>query len=459
MSKKMIKKALMMVLVSLLLCVTSCDSSLKTPTGLKIEDNKVYWDNANDKLTYRLELTNISTTTSLKRIVTYGADLNTLNIPEGDYVVKIQIINKDKTSEFSESVNYHQVDLLAVNKIEGKDMISEKYIKWIGRTYYDENTASNVIYHSASGFEVYFKGTTATATITATNFADSTHQAYVEVVVDDNWESSKTIIFNAKTKKVVLAENMDDNEHKINFYKRTESIDSHLSLVNLETDGKFIEKVVNKDRFIEVIAASSSTGYGNLGSSAVAKETRNSDALKAYAFLTAQSLNSDLSIYSASGWGMAFSRWTSPQTLNMFDAYKKVDMFSSVDWDMSKRSPDVIVVNLGTNDWSYIAIKPDQVEKDKAMNTFINRYVEFVEYLRSVYPNSKIIILYGLMLESSMYEPTETIFETVSSKVNDVYLLKALGDGAGCNSHPSAGSHIRIAEALTDKIKEITGWN
>lgn len=450
-------KKIGLFILGILLVLCGCTSSLvpNPPEGFEIRDDLLFWINNESALIYRIELINCDTETILRKIVSLGDNLNELNIPEGDYMIKLQAIRNKKESIFTESIFYHQKDVLAVSKINGQMLINDVYIKWMGRTHYEEEKDVNLIFHSASGFEVHFIGSSINAILTATNTLSVAHRPYLVIVVDGDFENAQTICLSKALTNMTLVEGLDYGEHKLTVYKRSEAIDSHVGLKEIETDGKFIDRIIWQDRRIEFIAASSSTGYGNL--SKEPKTTSNSDALKAFAFLTSKALNAEISIYAASGWGMKFSRWTKPMSLNMFDAYKKVEMFSSVDWDPLKYIPDVIVVNFGTNDWSYIALADNEIEKEARLQAFKDQYVNFIHYLRSLYQNVEIIILYGIMNEQSIYDATTDIYNRLVSD-NKVHLLKASGDGGGSNSHPSLNSHTVIAETVINKIKEITNW-
>ena len=455
----MFKKLLILLIIPLALFVLNgCTPPTKpdTPTNFRIVDGVIFWDLNENANTYRIELRNIETGAVLRRIVETGTDLNTLNIPEGDYMIKLQALNRGAESDFTEELPYHQEDLFKVTEISGSMMINGNYVKWMGRTLYNEQKDENIVFHSAGGFEVFFKGTTVTAVISATKTETIGYRPYIVIVIDDNSEEAQTVCLTQPVNNLTLAENLENKEHKLTVYKRSESIDSHIGLKQLATDGKFLAKVEYKERKIEVIAASSSTGYGNLSTDP--KSTANSDALKAYAFLTAQALNADLSIYSASGWGLKFSRWTNPVTASMAEAYRKVDFFSNVDWDPKNFVPDVIIVNLGTNDWSYISYNHTQAEQKALMEEFKTGYVEFVQYLRMLYPDAYILILYGLMQESNIYQATEEIYDALKTDAK-VDILKVLGDGKGSNSHPSVSSHAQIANAVTAKIREMTNWD
>lgn len=442
---------------------------LEVPADFKIEGTILSFKEVEGASKYRIEITEVNTTNVIKRIITNNVDLNTLNIPEGDYMIKIQACNDNLTitSEFSSELSYKQADLYAVNDIKGLDLISDQFVKWMGRYSFNETTLKNTLYYSASGFSVRVKKLDEPLSVyvklDATNSNVNDKRPYLVAVLDDDFENVITYPISSPSVELEIvggdALQINDEEiHTVSLYKRTESIDSHISIEEIRTTGKFIEGVTYKDRKIEVIAASSSTGYGNLGNSTQTKNTSNSDALKAFAFLSAQELNSEINIVSASGWGIYASRWTSPNTLNMRDKYKYVDVFSSEVWDTTKYIPDVIVTNFGTNDLSYINIASTPKEKEERISNFKSYYVNFLIELNHTYPNAQLIILYGLMQESGIYEYTEEIYEEAVKTIPNLKIIKILGDAAGCNSHPSAASHKAIAKTLSDFIKETMNW-
>ena len=65
------------------------------------------------------------------------------------------------------------------------------------------------------------------------------------------------------------------------------------------------------------------------------------------------------------------------------------DTLSAVAWDHAKWHPDVVVMNLGTNDFASGVV--DSAE-------FVNVAVDFVQRIRSYHPEAKIVLLDGPML-------------------------------------------------------------
>ena len=428
---------------------------LDAPTGLLIEDGYIFFDvmGATDEYIIKFE----NSENLIEEEIGISATIAELLIPEGHYQVSIKAKGdgvKFLDSKYSTPIEYTKEKTYM--ELKEKELINAGYIKWMGRTFYNEEKKVNEVYHSASGFELFFKGQEVIATITATNFSNANMRPCIVIVIDDDFNNAKTLFLDKASQDVVLINgNSDKNEHKIDLYKRSESIDSHIAISSIKTDGIFISKIVNKNLKIEFIAASSSTGYGNLGSpSSSGKTTENSDALQGFAFLTAKALDADINIFSASGWGCAFSKWTTPNSLNVADEYKYVDFNSKNQWIHGLFVPDVVVVNLGTNDWSYINAATTNDERDARMTAFQKKYVAFLQDLHGYYPDAQIIVLYGLMNESSIYEITESIVNVAKITIPNLASIKINGDARGYNSHPSVTSHKEIANTLTEFIKE-----
>lgn len=429
---------------------------LDAPTGLAIEDGYIFFDIMGATNDYVIKFD--SGAAQIERSVTPGATVAELLIPEGTYQVSIMAKGDGVNfldSDYSSPIEF--VKEKTYMELKEKDLINGGYIKWMGRTHYNEEKKVNEVYHSASGFELFFKGSEVVATITATNSSNKSMRPCIVIVIDDDFTNATTLFLDQPTQEITLVSgNTDTNEHKIDLYKRSESIDSHIAIESIKTDGVFLQKIENKKLKLEFIAASSSTGYGNLGNpSSGGKTTENSDCLQGFAFLTAQALDADVNIFSASGWGCAFSKWTSPNTLNVADAYKYVDFNSSIPWIHGYYVPDVVVVNLGTNDWSYINAATNDTERDARMTQFQNKYVRFLQDLHDYYPEAQIIVLYGLMNESSIYDITEQIVKTAKIAIPNLAVIKINGDAGGYNSHPSVKSHKEIANKLTAFIESL----
>ena len=140
---------------------------------------------------------------------------------------------------------------------------------------------------------------------------------------------------------------------------------STVGIKEIRCVGSAIKPTEKKDMLIEFIGDSITCGYGIDDPD---KDhhfvTATEDVTKAYAYLTAKTLDADYSMLSFSGYGI-ISGYTdndnkvSAQTVPQFYtklgySWGKNGDFSpqESEWEFSGRQPDLVVVNLGTNDES-----------------------------------------------------------------------------------------------------------
>ena len=460
------KKVIFIIMMLLsVFCLSACGSSTPAPTNFKIENGVASWDAVNGATKYRLEFTGASTQ---KRVVNEtSVELDSLSLPFGTYTVNVRAITDKGEGELTtDNLTYECVDdSEKISSLAGNAMTDGRFVKWTGRTEYNTQKEAMTVFHSASGLEVKFNGTDVEVVIESSKYGvtNSKYHPYVSVVLDNQYSN-----YNYKQHRIRLTEQEttvklsdyfnvaeDGQTHTFTLLKSTESTDSHIYVKSVSTNGYFIEGVEYKERKIEVIAASSSTGYGNIPEGDE-KTSSNSDALQAFAFLSAQDLNAEINIYSASGWGCTDSKWNPGKSV--YASYKKVDFSSSNDWNFASYSPDVIVIKLGTNDWSWINEAKTPTEKERRMQQFFDDYVEFLTFLDNIYQDTTIIVFYGLMNESDMFGITNEIYNEAKKVIPDLEIIQVEGDGAGIASHPSAQSHREVANNLVAKIKAVKGW-
>ena len=445
---------------------TTEQQKLATPTNFTISEKGIAtWDAVEGATQYRLNFVNNETNVSMKRVSSENSiDINSLDLPEATYNIFIQAIGNNSESDYTAVPVVYEVLPQAVKQVlEGEELIDGLYVKWLGRNEYNANKQINMMYHSASSFEFKAVGSEVTVELYATRTDVETALPYIVIMVDDNYDARLRMPLTQEMNTINIGEVMaekgvtinDDLVHTFSIYKSTESTDSHIGLKKITTNGELYQEVVYKERLIEFIAASSSTGYGNLVLGGT-KTSSNSDCMSAFSYLTARALNADIHIYSASGWAVKQSAWHSAEQ-NLYNAYKKIDFNSSKAWDFTKYTPDCIVINLGTNDLSYLQTLSGTLY-DQKVAEFKQQYVDFLNFLYQTYPNVKIVMLYGLMVETDIYTYTEEIYETAKATIPTLSIIKFVGDKKGAGSHPSLECHAQIAEALTAKIRQEMGW-
>lgn len=346
--------------------------------------------------------------------------------------------------------------------------LTEENVKLLGRTYFDGEKLFCAL--SGSGAEFTFNGTKCSVVVTGDSNAMSPtaadNQARVAIyvngerVVDDMVDNIQETydVFESDTPETAV----------ISIVKLSESPMSTIGIKEIRATGSKIAPTPNKDLFIEFIGDSITCGYGiDDPDKDHHFSTKTEDVTKAYAYRTAEKLNADYSMVSFSGYGIV-SGYTNDkkveaQTVPQF--YTKLGYSwaangsfvpANVDWDFSKRQPDLIVVNLGTNDDSYT--KNDSERKQE----YCDGYVEFLKKIRENNPDAKILCTLGIMgdnlfeqvqLAVNVYTE-ETGDENVSAMKFDVQLPD---DGYSADWHPSVTTHEKASDKLAAEIKTLLG--
>lgn len=175
--------------------------------------------------------------------------------------------------------------------------------------------------------------------------------------------------------------------------------------------------------------------------------TEEEDVSKAYAYKTAEKLGAEKTIVCFSGNGV-LSRWIpaeenqplTEQILPEIFPYEEVKRCIASTKQKGECDPDYIVINLGTNDASYTRRIPEREE------AFAEKYRAFVKRLQEAFPDSPLLLLYGVM-EQTLMERVKEVAE--QCKVEFLALpLQAPEDGMGAAEHPSERTQEKMAERL-----------
>lgn len=348
---------------------------------------------------------------------------------------------------------------------------AESSVKVIGRTYF--NTAKERwIANTASGIEFTFNGSKGSITILGDFLATGSqpnNQARFAVYVNDKLfvddmmdEASKTIEFY----------NGDVAPVKVKVLKLSESASATIGIGDITvTSVNDICPTAKKQHTIEFIGDSITCGYG-IDDEVKEHSFKNSteDGTKTYAIKTANALDADYSIVSVSGVGV-ISNYTSAGVKNadnvMPKYYDKVAYSWSsfgdwsspakMDWDFEKFQPEAIVVNLGTNDSSYVAGNAARQQE------FVEGYVDFLKKIRSNNAASTIFCTLGIM-GADLYPQIEEAVAIYTKETGDTNITcmqfdtQNMNDGLCVDWHPTEKTNTKAAAKLTSYIEEVMGW-
>jgi len=293
-----------------------------------------------------------------------------------------------------------------------------------------------------------------TGTATTTN--------HYNIVVD----GASTVIEVSPNKEVYeLARNLPAGEHTVEIQKRVESNggSGKGELLGLRVrNGTQLLPVAAYARKIEFIGDSITCGYGNELSTMTPDQfhytTKNSNTWLAYGAVTAKNIGAEYMGVSYSGRGM-YRNYGGGAGEALPGLYLRTlpDDAASPVWEVARYQPEIVVVNLGTNDFS-----PGGVDRA----AYRAAYLAFLGKLREYYPAAAIITAVGPMM-SDFFPAGEMAWTNVQADVQQVVQQrKDAGDTKifyiafdpqtgpwGEDYHPTVATHAAMATKLTEFIK------
>ena len=127
-------------------------------------------------------------------------------------------------------------------------------------------------------------------------------------------------------------------------------------------------------------------------------------------------------------------------------------------WDFEANpQPDVVVINLGTNDDSYYKSFEDRQAEYTAA------YVEFLKTVREKNPNATIFCTLGIMGDN-LFKCVEEAAATYSAETGDTNIhtmafdVQSARDGYAADWHPTEATHEKAAAKLVEEITTVMGW-
>lgn len=343
--------------------------------------------------------------------------------------------------------------------------------KLMGRTWEKDGVLWLAL--SASGVEFTFTGTRLQAAFLGDQNAELVleeplrDKARMAVYIDG--KRTETFMMTKKRQEMLLWESEREQTITVKILKISEA---PMSLVGIEkiwgNEGSTFAATPDKKHCIEIIGDSITCGFGIDDPFAEHSfQTCTEDATKAYGYRTAELLDADYSLVSYSGYGIV-SGYTPDgnKTENeILPHYYEMTSHSNgclpggeriddVAWDFSRFQPEVVVINLGTNDDFYTQdIKERQDEYQRG-------YAAFLKKVRKNNPDAHIICTLGLMgdrlypfLEAGVADYQN---ETKDEKVSTMYVTpQQPEDGYSADYHPSVYSQERLAAQLAGEIRKM----
>ncbi|HMR07368.1 MAG TPA: SGNH/GDSL hydrolase family protein [Polyangiaceae bacterium] len=320
-------------------------------------------------------------------------------------------------------------------------------VRFIGRVDQTEAGVTKFAW-SGSGAAFRFEGTEASVTL------DDSARFFTLLV-----DGTPSLLTTSKGKQTyTLATGLSAGTHEVRLYRRTEASFGTTAFYEVTlAGGTLLPPPPPPGRRIEVIGDSITCGYGNEG----ADENCNFSAdtenhYLTYAAISAREVNADLTTVAWSGKGIVYN-YGDDKTDPLPALYDRILPGSaSSQWGFGWQ-PDVVLINLGTNDYS--------TDDDPSPSLFTAEYEKFLLHLRSKYPSASILALVPTLLGGNDLAQAKAAIESAvaaraaagDSNV-EAFALSFQQSGWGCDYHPSLATHASMAQALTAKLKSLKGW-
>ena len=275
------------------------------------------------------------------------------------------------------------------------------------------------------------------------------------------------VIPNVQGTSISTPEGLSPGNHTVVLRKRSETNFGTITIGEVTTDG-ILRASVAPSRQIEIIGDSISVGYGLDGVLPCTDTAAVQDNPKTYGALAADALGADYNVVAWSGKGLTRNYATgapdpSPLMPELYTRYGANDADNSYTFPASW-TPDAVVINLGTNDFSYLNARDPL---DPA--TFTAAMVDFVRSVQEHYPDAYYFLLNSPMLNDSYPTAADAQKSTQTKALNDaiaqlnsakIQLVDwpSQGSDVGCDYHPNAATHAAEAKVLAAAIKTTLGW-
>ena len=284
----------------------------------------------------------------------------------------------------------------------------------------------------------------------------------VSLTLNDNAKNRFSVVIDGGAPKTVTAPNgqaslllasgLGNGTHEISIWRNTEAsggVTQLTGLSNFSVGGELLAPAVAPDRRLEVIGDSLSVGAGVEGNAAcpggIDAFTNN---YLAYGSVAARAVSADVVTIAWSGIGV-YRNYDGSTSNTMPARYPYSIPNDQTAWDFSRYQPQVVVVNLGTNDFG-------QGDPGVAYET---AYVEFIKSVRSKYASASFILI-------DMYGGTRlTRINNVISKLKtggeakiEALSVSSAQNNLGCNQHPNVAGQAAMGAVLAQRLKSLMGW-
>ena len=269
-----------------------------------------------------------------------------------------------------------------------------------------------------------------------------------------------------------IASGLEAGEHTIAVSKSVDSKNGGLYIYSASFNGK-LTNTAEKTRKIQFVGDSITSGFGvvtksydPLGIVTDGVYTDKTYSYYSYANVVADTLDADYYSVSNGGWYFSSSESADIENKSITRIYDEQSMLIELGaYDHSVWQPDVVVINLGTND---ATLKDADGNLVVTAEQYMTDVAVMIDQVRAANPNAKIIWAYGAMgdtsnmpeggLEDWIIAAIESYNADKEAAMQVTYVTLPTYQN-GLWSHPNVDGQQAIGEALASEIAALMGWN
>ena len=317
--------------------------------------------------------------------------------------------------------------------------VSESRIHVLGR--YEKKDGAFLFDNVASGVEFSFRGTSLSLickTLPRPRINKNYPMFTILSVMIDGKEPCRLMaeIHNEDFEEIKVAEGLEEKDHHVLVMKTDDPLISTFALKGVGAEE--LLPFENHQKKLLVYGDSITAGGDNAIIAGPSLDVVPGTGIGTYTYATLFSFLSDMEISVLAQCGMPLANFTEcPDAINMLEIYEDVSPQNKAKWDMGRFVPDLIMINLGTN---------DELGKFFDYGKFVEVYEGFIRKIDAYYPNKPYLLVCGQMNKKPAL--VEAVFKVAEDMSKEGIKTLAYQSKKARRGHPNVFEHKELAEEL-----------
>lgn len=278
--------------------------------------------------------------------------------------------------------------------------------------------------------------------------------AKLGVVIDGDYDSIHMfdLHFNEKAFGTISVP-IENGRHTVRVLKLSEYQFGGLVIKDMSFDGSFSETPTAPKLKFEFYGDSLTCGYGNMSENRNTPKNRAAveNSTRTYCSLISRKYNADISVASASGFGIVLScDGLTHRTYKAF--YSMLSPIREINWDFERYVADVVFINLGTNDKEFCRNNPGKIVSYDDLHDHLH---SFISDIRKHNPNCCLIFVSGVSgdMKQDGQIDVDAVYENLVKEFDRAYFIdKMYTKQLGGDWHPNIDDHKDLADRLIVKL-------